>query len=71
MCKVVFAGEEGIDAGGVRKEFFQLLVQRLFAAHSGLFVTVDSERFIKCAALIFLLYLFSLTSAAYHVFTSI
>jgi hypothetical protein len=25
--KVVFMGEEGIDEGGVRKEFFQLLVR--------------------------------------------
>ena len=28
--KVVFANEEGIDQGGVKREFFQLLVEELF-----------------------------------------
>lgn len=27
--KVKFAGEEGVDEGGVKKEFFQLLVQEV------------------------------------------
>lgn len=27
--KVVFVGEEGVDEGGVRKEFFQLLVAQV------------------------------------------
>merc|ERR1719235_1047118 len=28
--KVIFEGEPGVDAGGVRKEFFQLLVEQLY-----------------------------------------
>lgn len=34
--RVAFTGEEGIDAGGVTKEFFQLLSEELFDVHSGL-----------------------------------
>lgn len=34
--KVSFKGEEGVDAGGVTKEFFQLLCLELFDVHSGL-----------------------------------
>ncbi len=30
LGQVVFEGEEAIDAGGVTKEFFQLLSQALF-----------------------------------------
>mmetsp|Transcript_8087 Transcript_8087/g.11776 ORF Transcript_8087/g.11776 Transcript_8087/m.11776 type:complete len:1158 (-) Transcript_8087:98-3571(-) len=37
--KVVFKGEQGIDAGGVTKEFFQLLSEELFDVHSGLWTT--------------------------------
>ena len=33
--KVIFEGEEGIDAGGVTKEFFQLLVGQLFSLEYG------------------------------------
>jgi hypothetical protein len=36
--KVFFRGEEGIDAGGVTKEFFQLLAGQLFSLQTGLFV---------------------------------
>jgi ubiquitin-protein ligase E3 A len=28
--RVQFVGEEGIDEGGVQKEFFQLIVRELF-----------------------------------------
>jgi len=35
--KVVFVGEEGVDEGGVRKEFFQLLVAELFRPDYGMF----------------------------------
>mmetsp|Transcript_13629 Transcript_13629/g.13649 ORF Transcript_13629/g.13649 Transcript_13629/m.13649 type:complete len:210 (-) Transcript_13629:502-1131(-) len=28
--RVIFIGEEGIDAGGVKKEFFQLIIKELF-----------------------------------------
>ena len=35
--KVAFAGEPGIDEGGVRKEFFQLLIRHLFDPNFGMF----------------------------------
>ncbi|GBG24561.1 Ubiquitin-protein ligase, putative [Hondaea fermentalgiana] len=35
--KVKFEGEQGLDAGGVRKEFFQLLSAQLFQPDCGLF----------------------------------
>ena len=28
--RVVFVGEDGLDEGGVRKEFFQLVIRELF-----------------------------------------
>jgi len=34
--RVSFKGEAGLDAGGVTKEFFQLLSEELFDVHSGL-----------------------------------
>ena len=40
--KVQFVGEQGIDEGGVRKEFFQLLIKELFDVNYGMF-TVDEE----------------------------
>ena len=30
QLRVQFRGEEGLDEGGVQKEFFQLLVEELF-----------------------------------------
>lgn len=36
--KVVFEGEEGVDEGGVKKEFFSLLVPQLFDPTVGMFV---------------------------------
>ena len=36
--KVVFDGEEGVDQGGVRKEFFQLVVRECFDVAYGTFV---------------------------------
>jgi hypothetical protein len=35
--KVVFYGEEGIDEGGVQKEFFQLIISDLFDPKFGMF----------------------------------
>ena len=35
--RVVFMNEEGVDEGGVRKEFFQLLVAELFSPEFGTF----------------------------------
>jgi HECT-domain (ubiquitin-transferase) len=40
--KVIFLGEEGVDAGGVAKEFFQLIVRDLFDPKYGMFVYDDS-----------------------------
>lgn len=37
--KVVFKGEDGVDAGGVTKEFFQLLVVQLFDINTGMWST--------------------------------
>ncbi len=36
--RVHFIGEEGIDAGGVKKEFFQLLVTELLSPDYGMLV---------------------------------
>lgn len=35
--KIEFIGEEGVDAGGLRKEWFQLLVRELFGPQYGMF----------------------------------
>ncbi len=35
--KVKFVGEEGVDSGGVRKEFFQLIVKQIFDPAYGMF----------------------------------
>ena len=42
--KVRFVGEDGIDQGGVRKEFFQIATRHLFGAEFGMFVHVDGGR---------------------------
>ncbi|CAM9423866.1 unnamed protein product [Scytosiphon promiscuus] len=41
--KVVFRGEEGVDEGGVAKEFFQLLTVQLFDQSFGMFVPAGKE----------------------------
>ena len=33
--KIKFANEEGVDEGGVKKEFFQLIVRHLFDVEYG------------------------------------
>jgi hypothetical protein len=40
--KVVFVGEDGVDEGGVKKEFFQLIVREIFKEEFGMF-TYNSE----------------------------
>ena len=40
--KVTFAGEEGYDAGGVKKELFLLLMKELLSPDYGMF-SVDTE----------------------------
>lgn len=42
--RVVFEDEEAVDEGGVRKEFFQLLMRELFKPDFGLFVQNDDTR---------------------------
>jgi len=42
--KVQFVGEEGIDQGGVQKEFFQLVVREIFDAKFGMFVHDEKTR---------------------------
>jgi len=37
LLKVHFVGEEGVDAGGVQKEFFQLVVRDIFDVQYGMF----------------------------------
>eukprot|EP00794_Sanderia_malayensis_P012026 gene12026-13267_t len=41
--KVVFNGEEGIDAGGLRKEFFLLLIEEIFDLKYGMFVELEDS----------------------------
>jgi len=42
--KVVFDGEEGVDEGGVQKEFFQLLVEELYNEDFGMFERIEESR---------------------------
>ena len=42
--KVKFLGEEGEDEGGVRKEFFMLIIRKLFNANYGMFVYNEKSR---------------------------
>jgi len=42
--RVSFIGEEGLDAGGVRKEFFQLLSAELFNPDFGMFREIGKTR---------------------------
>lgn len=43
--RVSFIGEEGIDAGGLRKEWFMLLTKEFFNRKSTLFETIPESRF--------------------------
>ncbi len=42
--KIVFQNEEGVDEGGVRKEFFQLIIGNLFDLNYGMFVPIMDGR---------------------------
>lgn len=42
--RVVFEGEEGIDAGGVKKEYFQLIIKELFDPSFSMFKYYDTQR---------------------------
>ncbi|RYO81986.1 hypothetical protein DL764_009684 [Monosporascus ibericus] len=43
--RIEFRGEEGVDAGGLRKEWFLLLVREVFNPDHGLFVYDDDSQF--------------------------
>lgn len=43
--RVAFIGEEGIDAGGLRKEWFMLLTKEFFNRKSTLFETIPESRY--------------------------
>ncbi|KAI1101921.1 hypothetical protein F4804DRAFT_283440 [Jackrogersella minutella] len=43
--RIEFQGEEGVDGGGLRKEWFLLLVREVFNPDHGLFVYDDDSRF--------------------------
>ncbi|EED16780.1 ubiquitin-protein ligase (Hul4), putative [Talaromyces stipitatus ATCC 10500] len=43
--RIEFIGEEGVDAGGLRKEWFLLLVREVFDPNHGLFVYDDDSQF--------------------------
>ncbi|OMJ86941.1 hypothetical protein SteCoe_11409 [Stentor coeruleus] len=42
--RIKFIGEEGVDEGGVKKEFFQLIVKKLFEETTRMFVYIESKR---------------------------
>lgn len=44
QLRVEFEGEEGIDEGGLQKEFFQLIIEQLFDPQYGLFVFDEDSR---------------------------
>ncbi|PKY04369.1 ubiquitin-protein ligase [Aspergillus campestris IBT 28561] len=43
--RIEFVGEEGIDAGGLRKEWFLLLVREIFDPYHGLFLYDEDSQF--------------------------
>lgn len=43
--RIVFRGEEGIDAGGLRKEWFLLLVREVFNPDHGMFIYDDESQY--------------------------
>jgi len=42
--RIVFIGEEGIDAGGLKREFFQLISDELFDIDTGLWMTCGENQ---------------------------
>ena len=42
--KVIFDGEDGVDAGGVRKEFFQVLIRKLLDPSYGMYKYFEDSR---------------------------
>lgn len=46
MFQVIFVGEEAVDAGGVRKEFFLLIMRELLDPKYGMFRYYEGSRLI-------------------------
>lgn len=44
QLRITFAGEEGIDEGGIQKEFFQIISKEIFHPSSGLFRYNEGKR---------------------------
>lgn len=44
QLRVQFLGEEGVDEGGVQKEFFQLIVREIFDTKYGMFTFNEESR---------------------------
>lgn len=44
LVQVQFVGEEGVDEGGVQKEFFQLVVKNIFDPEYGMFSYEEETR---------------------------
>ncbi|KAJ2082765.1 hypothetical protein GGI09_007459, partial [Coemansia sp. S100] len=45
QLKVRFVGEEGVDEGGVQKEFFQLIVRDVFSSKYGIFKANEESQY--------------------------
>ncbi|KAI8813106.1 hypothetical protein BJ742DRAFT_521278 [Cladochytrium replicatum] len=45
QLRISFVGEEGIDEGGVQKEFFQLITKEMFEPTYGMFTTNPQSRY--------------------------
>ena len=45
QLQVTFQGEQGVDAGGVSREFFYLLTQEIFSPDYGMFVQLPDQRY--------------------------
>lgn len=43
--KVIFDGEDGVDEGGVRKEFYQVLLEKVLSADYGMFEYDEETRY--------------------------
>jgi hypothetical protein len=56
--KIEFVGEDGVDAGGLRKEWFLLLVRHLFDPKYGKCNAFESELFYKIRFPILICYLY-------------
>lgn len=50
---VEFEGEQGVDEGGVSKEFFQLVVEEIFNPDYGMFTTQVSIGLYRRVILVF------------------